>query len=337
MEKWHDSPELILAVTFSYTTAFWSWEDWELELDWLALRGVNLPLAWVGYERILLETFMDVGFSQEQVLEFFSDPAFQAWNRFGNIQSSWTGELPISWINSQFELQKKILKRMVELGMTPVLPAFTGFVPRTFPVVFPKAKVVNISRWNGFSPDFSNVTFLEPSDPLFAQLQKSFVRKQKEYYGDVTHIYTLDQFNENDPISGDLTELKALANTVWRSLKEADPDAVWMLQGWLFFYKADFWTRERVKAFLDGVPEHKDMLILDLYSETYPQWQNLDSYFGKPWIWCQLRDFGGNQGLYGQVMNVTVNPIEALETSPSLVGFGLTMEAQEGNEIMYDL
>jgi alpha-N-acetylglucosaminidase len=42
-------------------------------------------------------------------------------------------------------------------------------------------------------------------------------------------------------------------------------------------------------------------------------------------------------GLYGQIMNVTINPIEALANSSSLVGFGLTMEGQEGNEIMYDL
>lgn len=42
-------------------------------------------------------------------------------------------------------------------------------------------------------------------------------------------------------------------------------------------------------------------------------------------------------GLYGQVENVTINPIEALANSSSLVGFGLTMEGQEGNEIMYDI
>lgn len=34
---------------------------------------------------------------------------------------------------------------------------------------------------------------------------------------------------------------------------------------------------------------------------------------------------------------MTINPIEALANSSSLVGFGLTMEGQEGNEIVYDL
>ena len=42
-------------------------------------------------------------------------------------------------------------------------------------------------------------------------------------------------------------------------------------------------------------------------------------------------------GLYGRVMNVTINPIEALHNSSSLIRFGLTLENQEGNEFMHDL
>lgn len=42
-------------------------------------------------------------------------------------------------------------------------------------------------------------------------------------------------------------------------------------------------------------------------------------------------------GLYGQVMNVTINPIEALHNSSSLIRFCLTPESQEGNEFMHDL
>lgn len=68
-------------VTFSYTAAFWTWEDWELELDWLALRGVNLPLAWVGYEKTLVDVFVEAGFDEADVFGFLSGPAFQAWNR----------------------------------------------------------------------------------------------------------------------------------------------------------------------------------------------------------------------------------------------------------------
>ena len=36
--------------TFSYSMAFWDWKRWQTEIDWMALHGVNLPLAIVGEE-----------------------------------------------------------------------------------------------------------------------------------------------------------------------------------------------------------------------------------------------------------------------------------------------
>ncbi|KAF2656863.1 glycoside hydrolase family 89 protein [Lophiostoma macrostomum CBS 122681] len=324
-------------VTFSYTSPFWNWSDWELELDWLALHGVNLPLAWVGFEKILLDVFRDINLTDSEILPFFSGPAFQAWNRFGNIQGSWGGELPLSWIDGQFDLQKKIITRMLELGMTPILPAFTGFVPRAISDVYPNASIVNGSRWEDFPLQYTNTTFLEPADPLFADLQNRVISKQIEYYGDITSFYTLDQYNENDPYSGDLDYLRNATRGTWQSLKAADADAVWVMQGWLFYSNSDFWTNERIEAFLSGVEEDADMLILDLFSESQPQWQRTNSYYGKPWVWCELHNYGGNMGLYGQVDNVTGNPVAALANSSSMVGMGLTPEGQEGNEIMYKL
>jgi alpha-N-acetylglucosaminidase len=324
-------------VTFSYTSPFWSWSDWELELDWLALHGVNLPLAWVGFEKILLDVFRDLNLTDSEILPFFSGPAFQAWNRFGNIQGSWGGELPISWIDGQFELQKKIVTRMLELGMTPILPAFTGFVPRAIADMYPNASIVNGSRWEDFPLEYTNTTFLEPSDPLFSDLQKRVISKQIEYYGDITSFYTLDQYNENDPYSGDLDYLRDVTKGTWQSLKAADADAIWVMQGWLFYSNSDFWTNERIEAYLSGVEVDADMLVLDLFSESQPQWQRTDSYYGKPWVWCELHNYGGNMGLYGQIDNVTVNPVAALANSSSMVGMGLTPEGQEGNEIMYKL
>lgn len=306
-------------------------------LDWLSLHGVNLPLAWVGAEKILIEVFQEIGLTDAEITSFLSGPPFQAWNRFGNIQGSWGGSLPRAWVNSQFDMQTKIVQRMVELGMTPVLPAFTGFVPRAITRVLPHANVVNGSQWEGFPIQYTNTTFLEPSDPSFTSLQKRFIEKQTEVYGNVTHIYTLDQYNENNPYSGALDYLRNVTLNTWKSLKAANPAAVWMMQGWLFTSNSAFWTNQRIEAYLSGVEVDSDMLILDLFSESQPQWQRTDSYFGKPWIWCELHDYGGNMGLYGQVENVTVNAAAALRNSSSLVGYGLTPEGQEGNEVMYQL
>ena len=325
-------------VTFSYTTAFYSFDDWELLLDWMALRGVNLPLAWVGYEYTLIQVFREVGLNDSDINPFLSGPAFQAWNRFGNIQGGWGGELPIQWVNDQFDLQKQLIPRMVELGMTPVMPSFTGFVPRALSTLYPNASIVTGGQWAGFPTAYTNDSFLEPFDPLFLTLQKSFIDKQTAAYGNVSHIYTLDQYNENDPYSGNTSYLETIASNTFASLRAADPEAIWMMQGWMFFSSETFWTTERVQAYLGGVPGNDSMIILDLYSEAQPQWQRLDGYYGKQWIWCELHDFGGNMGFEGNFVNITVAPLNALGSpGGSMVGMGLTPEGLEGNEIVYDV
>ncbi|KAI2640276.1 glycoside hydrolase family 89 protein [Xylaria nigripes] len=324
-------------VTTSYTAAFWGWDEWEEHLDWMALRGINIALAWIGFEKIYTEVFRDMGFSQSDLAEFISGPAFLAWNHFGNIQGSWGGLMPESWIEDQFALQLKIVKRMGELGIKPILPAFPGYTPRAITRVFPSANVSTSSTWNNFPVQYTNDTFLDPFDPLFPELQARFISKQQSYYGNVTNFWTLDQFNENNPVSSDVGYLQSVSENTWRSLKAADPNAIWVMQGWLFSSNSVFWTNDRIQAFLGGVSVNSDMLILDLFAESQPQWQRTNSFYGKPWVWCQLHGYGGNYGLYGQIMNVTQNSMEAVSASSTLVGFGLTPEGLEGNEIMYDL
>lgn len=119
--------------------------------------------------------------------------------------------------------------------MTPVLPSFTGFVPREAFDVLPGAALVNGSQWSGFPLRYTNVTFLEPFDPLFARMQESFIKRQRTLLGNVSHIYTLDQYNENDPYSGQLDYLRNVTKNTIKALKAADADAIWMLQGWLFY------------------------------------------------------------------------------------------------------
>ncbi|KAK2608597.1 hypothetical protein QQS21_002823 [Conoideocrella luteorostrata] len=327
-------------VTFSYTFAWYQWEDWEKLLDWAALRGVNLQLAWVGYEKIFLDSFKELGLQEEDILPFFSGPAFQSWNRFGNIQGSWGGEgdLPLKFIDKQFDLQKKIVARMVELGITPVLPAFPGFVPSAIKKVRPDAKLTVSPNWFAPAPDkYTRDLFLDPLDDTYTELQKLFISKQIKAFGNVTNIYTLDQFNELAPEKGDEDYLSGISRNTYACLTAANPAAVWLLQGWLFYSSRDFWTQPRIDAYLGGVTDNQGMLILDLYSEANPQWQRTSSYSGKRWIWCQLHNFGGNMALEGRVQTITSGPIDALSQSQSLVGFGLTPEAYEGNEIVYDI
>jgi hypothetical protein len=47
--------------TFSYTAAWWHWERWQREIDWMAMHGVNMPLAITGQEAVwqnMLDVFI---------------------------------------------------------------------------------------------------------------------------------------------------------------------------------------------------------------------------------------------------------------------------------------
>jgi alpha-N-acetylglucosaminidase len=45
-------------------------------------------------------------------------------------------------------------------------------------------------------------------------------------------------------------------------------------------------------------------------------------------------DYGGNMGLEGNLPDLTTEPLYALENTPSMAGVGLSMEGQEGNEVL---
>ena len=49
------------------------------------------------------------------------------------------------------------------------------------------------------------------------------------------------------------------------------------------------------------------MIILDMPSDIFPQYGRLDSFFGQPFIWTMLHNFGGNVAMYGAL--TTVNEV----------------------------
>ncbi|MEG1839285.1 MAG: alpha-N-acetylglucosaminidase TIM-barrel domain-containing protein, partial [Bacteroidaceae bacterium] len=38
--------------TYGYTMPFWQWKNWERLIDWMALNGINMPLAITGQEAV---------------------------------------------------------------------------------------------------------------------------------------------------------------------------------------------------------------------------------------------------------------------------------------------
>ena len=72
--------------TFGYSYVWWGWERWEREIDWMAMNGINIPLAFVGYipfqsltpsqEYVFGEVYSDMGLTEEELLEHFTGIAF---------------------------------------------------------------------------------------------------------------------------------------------------------------------------------------------------------------------------------------------------------------------
>ncbi|ACU05976.1 MULTISPECIES: alpha-N-acetylglucosaminidase [Pedobacter] len=317
--------------TFNYSMSWWDWQRWQWEIDFMALNGINMPLAITGQNAVWSRVYKELGFTDKELENFFTGPAYFNWFYMGNIDG-WGGPLPKSQMLAHEALQKKILERERSFGMTPILPAFTGHVPPAFKDKFPKAKLKK-TNWT----TFPSVYILDPEDELFTTIGKRFIEEEVKTFG-TDHLYTADTFNENTPPTSDSLYLSNVSKKVYQSMALADPEATWIMQGWLFYHGEKFWKPTQIKALLNAIPNDK-MIVLDLWSENHPVWQRTAAYYGKPWIWNMLHNFGGNISLYGRMDEVASGAIKAKQAANSgnMVGIGLTPEAIEQNPVMYQL
>lgn len=322
-------------VTTSYSFVWWDWLRWQREIDWMALNGINFALAFTGQEVIWQRVYLELNLTQTEIEEHFCGPAFLAWCRMGNIRG-WGGPLTQSWHIRMLNLQHKILNSMNELGIIPILPAFAGHVPRAFERLFPQANMTKMNTWNRFVDRYCCPYLLDPMDELFHIVGTMFMREMIKEFG-TAHFYNCDTFNEMSPQSGDVTYLKNVSAAIFQSMTHVDSQAIWILQGWLFYSEASFWNEDRVRALITSVPTGR-MIVLDLQSELNPQYFRLSSYFGQPFIWCHLHNFGGTLGLYGAVNNINSGIFEARAMNgSSMIGIGLTPEGINQNYVVYDL
>jgi alpha-N-acetylglucosaminidase len=311
-------------VTYGYSTAFWDWERWEREVDWMALHGITHPLMQVGHEAVLARLFERAGLARPEVERWLGGATHFPWTWLGGM-NSYGGPLPSSWLDRHIELAQRILDRQRALGMTPVLPMFGGHVPPQLA----DASAGEI-EWQGW-----RTPILHPGGERFPQLAAEFLAIQRELFG-TDHHYAVDPFIESLPPTGDTGYLASAGSALYRSLASADPDAVWVLQGWPFHYHRDFWTAERVRAYLSGVPDER-LILLDLWGEHAPMWRDTEMY-ARRWVWSAIHNFGGRFALFGDLDGVRRDIDELRRARPHrLAGVGLAPEAIENNTVFYEL
>lgn len=313
--------------TFSYSMAFWDWERWEREIDWMALHGINLPFAMVGADTVWRNVLLKLGYTKEEANEFIAGPGFQAWWLMNNLEG-WGGPNSDRWYEDRVALQKKILKRMKEYGIRPVLPGYSGMLPHDA-----KEKlgldVADPGTWNGYH----RPAFLQPTDPRFQEIAALYYKEYDRLFGKADY-YSMDPFHEGGRVDG--VDLDAAGQAIWKAMKQNNPDAVWVIQAWGANPRADM---------IKNVPRG-DMLVLDLYSESRPQWGDPASswyrkngFDGHDWIFCMLLNYGGNVGLHGKMAHLIDEFYKAKESpfGQTMRGAGMTPEGIENNPVMYEL
>ena len=338
--------------TFSYTMAFWDWNRWQKEIDWMALHGINMPLAAVGTESVWRNMLLKLGYSEEEVGKFIAGPAFLAWWEMNNLEG-WGGPLPLGWYKQQETLQKKILARMKEMGMKPVLPGYCGMVPHDAKQKL-GLNVTDAGRWNSYQRPAN----LSPTDSRFAEIADLYYKELTRLYGK-SDYYSMDPFHESGNDAA--VDYGKAGEALMSAMKRANPHAIWVVQGW----------NENPRPQMIANLKVGDLLVLDLFSESRQNFEDFctgentsgtgkkdfstskkEGIYGKhQWLFCLLENFGGNVGLHGRMDQLLNNFYLAtgkkdtpkqensslLTLHSSLKGWGFTMEGSENNPVMFEL
>lgn len=330
-------------VTYGYTLPYWDWEQWQKEIDWMAFHGINMPLALVANEAISARVWKKLGLTDEEIAAYFTGPAHLPWMRMGNA-SSIDNPLPIEWHTDQIALQHKILKRMKSLGMKPICPGFAGFVPTAMKRLFPDVHLVE-THWAGFKN-----WMVSPDQELFSRIGTMFIEEWEKEFGKQDY-YLADSFNEMEvpfPPKGTKERYELLSSygeKLYKSIAKANPDATWVMQGWMFGYQRNIWEPETLKALLSKVPDDKMLLLDEAVDYNFHFWNNGSNwdfhkgFYNKPWVYSTIPNMGGKSGLTGVLSFYANGQLAALD-SPNkgrLEGYGMAPEGTENNEVIYEL
>ena len=302
--------------TVSYTAAWWDWERWQKELDFMAMNSVNMPLFTIGLDAVWYNTLLHFNFSDREARAFLAGPGHAAWQWMQNLQS-YGGPLPKSVIDRHAALGKKIIARQLELGMQPIQQGFSGYVPRELKDKYPTANINQQRSWCGFK----GAAQLDPTDSLFTRMGRVFLEEQARLFG-AHGVYAADPFHESAPPVDTPEYLKAVGETIHRLFREFDPQSTWAMQSWSL--------RE---AIVKAVPKEA-LLILDLRGSSTSKAE----FWGYPTVVGTLHNFGGRINMHGDLALLASNQYsKAKRLNPAVCGSGLFMEAIEQNPVYYEL
>ena len=307
--------------TYNYTMAFYSWQDWEHELDWMAISGVNLMLVANGEEAVWQRTLRRLGYAQDEIAAFIPGPGYTAWWLMGNLEGA-GGPMSASMIDRRAAVQSRMLGRMRELGIQPLMPGFYGMVPASLGGKL-KAHIIDQGRW----ASYHRPSILDPTDPQFARVADIYYGEMKALYGSDLHFFSGDPFHEGGVTEG--VDLAKAGGAIQAAMQRAFPGSTWVLQGWI----------DNPKKALISETDRSHVLVQELMGEATHNWELRRGYEGTPFIWCCINNFGERPGVFGALQRYADETYRA-RTGPYgtyLKGVGIMPEGIANNPVAYDL
>lgn len=300
--------------TMCYTAVHWDEERWMRELDLLALNGMHYVLVTVGLEKVWQAFLRDIGCEQLGA-SFIAHPCYSAWWHMGNLEGM-GGPVSRGLIESEARLGRAIVQRIVELGMEPVLQGYVGFIPSTSS--WDKELIAPQGKWVA---GYTRPHMLRADKPEFQSVAKKWYENLEKVYGYRAHAFAGDLFHEGGNTKA--LPLKRIAAGVQSAMQAASPGSLWFLQAWAHNPRPEL---------LAGLSKDHTV-ILALQKNLSPGVDISRYYGGIPYVWCELANFGGKQGLYGgfDVLEKMVGDAEGA------AGFGLLSEGLETNPLYYEL
>lgn len=313
---------------FSYSFAFYGKEDWRKNLDRLALSGFTSALVVAGNMKVWQLFLRDAGFSEEQIAAYIPDEMAQSWVNCG-VMEGLGAPLPPERIDEEAELGRWLVAEMRSLGIEPMLQGFTGLLPNSATEVitgdkWPDAKIYNQGHWAG---GLKRPILLDATTKSYSKLAKLWYKRLYEVYGISNPKFFVGNLFSEGGIAKDVN-CPAIAAAMQREQQMASPGATWCISCWGEAPRQDL---------LEGLEAEKTRIIV--LDRNMSSKGHFPRGFGKiSWIWGELLNFGGNEGMYGG-MEPLINLSNHLkgENGATLRGYALESEGLDSNPLFYDL
>lgn len=306
----------------NYNVSFYSWKDWERELDWMALNGVNLMSAPVGVEAVWQNTLKKFDFNDEEIFDFLPGPSYTSLWHSGIIEGA-GGRLSQGIIDQQVVLEKMILKRMKGLGIQPIMPGFYGMVPSALKNKV-KAKILNKEK--GLEESFKKPAFLVPTDSFFKEISGVYYYEMKKLYGADIHFFAGDLLDVNQNLEKE--DFPSYVKEIQLEMRRHFTSSTWLLHS-----QQDYPSSK----LLEALDKSKTMVVMQFdankeYVETFKRYAEM------PFLWNSINNFGDKSESYNKLQRFSENLYYTKNGpyGPFLKGIGPTFLGTQSNPFIMD-